>query len=59
MGNSYSFTTARYTYVSKFTVKLLEEGFDLQGHLLALRRYHFMEIADWADSFITSLWNHV
>ncbi|XP_008457080.2 uncharacterized protein LOC103496848 [Cucumis melo] len=48
----------QYTYVSKLTVKLLDEGFDLRGHLLALRRYHFMEMADWADSFITSLWNH-
>ncbi|XP_038891620.1 gamma-tubulin complex component 6 isoform X2 [Benincasa hispida] len=48
----------QYTYVSKLTVKLLDEGFDLQGHLHALRRYHFMELADWADSFITSLWNH-
>lgn len=50
---------ARYKYVSNFTIKLLEEGFDLQGHLLSLRHYHFMELADWADSFITSLWNHV
>jgi gamma-tubulin complex component 6 len=33
-------------------MKLLEEGFDLCAHLLALRRYHFMEISDWADSFI-------
>ncbi|XP_022995328.1 uncharacterized protein LOC111490907 isoform X1 [Cucurbita maxima] len=48
----------QYTYVSKLTIKLLDEGFDLQEHLLALRRYHFMELADWADSFITSLWNH-
>ncbi|XP_022153772.1 uncharacterized protein LOC111021210 isoform X2 [Momordica charantia] len=48
----------QYTYVSKLTIKLLDEGFDLRGHLLALRRYHFMELADWADSFITSLWNH-
>lgn len=48
----------QYTYVSKLTVKLLDEGFDLRGHLLALRRYHFMELADWADSFVTSLWNH-
>ncbi|KAF8396319.1 hypothetical protein HHK36_017934 [Tetracentron sinense] len=48
----------RYKYVSKFTIKLLEEGFDLREHLLALRRYHFMELADWADLFIMSLWNH-
>lgn len=50
---------ARYKYVSKLTIKLLEEGFDLQEHLLALRRYHFMELADWADLFIMSLWHHV
>ncbi|KAK9755791.1 hypothetical protein RND81_01G051000 [Saponaria officinalis] len=42
----------QYQYVSK----LLEGGFDLQEHFLALRRYHFMEIADWADLFITTLW---
>ncbi|GMP91834.1 hypothetical protein CsSME_00042339 [Camellia sinensis var. sinensis] len=47
-----------YRYVSKLTIKLLEEGFDLQEHLLALRRYHFMELADWADLFIMSLWHH-
>ncbi|KAL6652212.1 hypothetical protein ACP70R_011137 [Stipagrostis hirtigluma subsp. patula] len=39
-----------------FTMKLLEEGFDLCGHLLSLRRYHFMELADWADSFIVSIY---
>lgn len=50
---------ARYRYVSKLTIKVLEEGFDLQGQLLALRRYHFMELADWADLFIMSLWHHV
>ncbi|KAL5999354.1 hypothetical protein ACLOJK_040814 [Asimina triloba] len=49
---------ARYKYVSGFTINLLEEGFDLRGHLLALRRYHLMELADWADSFIMSLWYH-
>ncbi|CAN6691923.1 unnamed protein product [Malus baccata var. baccata] len=48
----------QYKYVSKLTIKLLEEGFDLQEHLLALRRYHFMELADWADLFIMSLWHH-
>uniref|UniRef100_A0A5B7BZ58 Gamma-tubulin complex component 6 n=1 Tax=Davidia involucrata TaxID=16924 RepID=A0A5B7BZ58_DAVIN len=48
----------QYRYVSKLTIKLLEEGFDLQEHLLALRRYHFMEFADWADLFIMSLWHH-
>ncbi|GAV74870.1 Spc97_Spc98 domain-containing protein [Cephalotus follicularis] len=48
----------QYKYISKLTIKLLEEGFDLQTHLLALRRYHFMEVADWADLFILSLWNH-
>ncbi|XP_042511302.1 uncharacterized protein LOC122086510 isoform X3 [Macadamia integrifolia] len=48
----------QYKYVSSFTIKLLEEGFDLQEHLLALRRYHFMELADWADLFIVSLWHH-
>ncbi|XP_022731919.1 uncharacterized protein LOC111286290 isoform X3 [Durio zibethinus] len=48
----------QYNYVSKLTIKLLEEGFDLQEHLLALRRYHFMELADWADLFIVSLSHH-
>nr|XP_043613842.1 uncharacterized protein LOC122585783 [Erigeron canadensis] len=48
----------QYMYVSKLTIKLLEEGFSLQEHLLALRRYHMMESADWADLFIVSLWHH-
>ncbi|XAR59611.1 hypothetical protein NMG60_11015508 [Bertholletia excelsa] len=48
----------QYSYVSKLTIKLLEEGFDLQEHLMALRRYHFMELADWADLFIISLSHH-
>ncbi|GJT28947.1 gamma-tubulin complex component 6 isoform X2 [Tanacetum coccineum] len=48
----------QYKYVSKLTIKLLEEGFSLQEHLLALRRYHMMESADWADLFIVSLWQH-
>ncbi|KAK9755780.1 hypothetical protein RND81_01G050100 [Saponaria officinalis] len=48
----------QYQYVSRFCIKLLEGGFDLQEHFLALRRYHFMEIADWADLFITTLWRH-
>ncbi|XP_074351166.1 uncharacterized protein LOC141690318 isoform X2 [Apium graveolens] len=48
----------QYRYVSKLTIKVLEEGFDLQGQLLALRRYHFMELADWADLFVMSLWHH-
>ncbi|XP_038986938.1 uncharacterized protein LOC103722329 isoform X2 [Phoenix dactylifera] len=47
----------QYKYVSNFTLKLLDEGFDLHEHLLALRRYHFMELADWADSFLMSLRN--
>ncbi|PUZ48491.1 hypothetical protein GQ55_7G248700 [Panicum hallii var. hallii] len=47
----------QYKYVSSFTIKLLEEGFDLYAHLLALRRYHFMELADWADSFICSIYH--
>ncbi|KAJ1272451.1 hypothetical protein BS78_06G202500 [Paspalum vaginatum] len=47
----------QYKYVSSFTMKLLEEGFDLCAHLLALRRYHFMELADWADSFILSIYH--
>ncbi|KAG2574069.1 hypothetical protein PVAP13_7KG325200 [Panicum virgatum] len=47
----------QYKYVSSFTMKLLEEGFDLYAHLLALRRYHFMELADWADSFIFSIYH--
>lgn len=48
----------QYNYVSRLTIKMLEEGFNLQEHLLALRRYHFMELGDWADLFILSLWNH-
>ncbi|KAI3737167.1 hypothetical protein L2E82_27162 [Cichorium intybus] len=48
----------QYIYVSKLTIKLLEEGFSLQEHLLALRRYHMMESADWADLFTVSLWQH-
>ncbi|KAL2945571.1 Gamma-tubulin complex component 6 [Bienertia sinuspersici] len=42
----------------QLSIKLLEGGFDLQEHFYALRRYHFMEIADWADLFVTSLWHH-
>lgn len=49
----------RYNYVSKLAINVLEEAFKLQEHLLALRRYHFMELADWADLFILSLWHHV
>ncbi|XP_057450371.1 uncharacterized protein LOC130741457 isoform X2 [Lotus japonicus] len=48
----------QYNYVSKLTINVLEEAFKLQEHLLALRRYHFMELADWADLFILSLWHH-
>ncbi|PKI40306.1 hypothetical protein CRG98_039331, partial [Punica granatum] len=48
----------QYKYVSKLTIKLLDDGFDLRQHLLTLRRYHFMEVADWADLFIMSLWHH-
>ncbi|KAI3707444.1 hypothetical protein L6452_25973 [Arctium lappa] len=48
----------QYIYVSKLTIKLLEEGFSLQEHLLSLRRYHMMESADWADLFIVSLRHH-
>ncbi|KAG8388874.1 hypothetical protein BUALT_Bualt02G0170400 [Buddleja alternifolia] len=47
----------QYTYISKLTIKLLIEGFKLQEHLQALRCYHFMELADWADLFIMSLWS--
>lgn len=45
----------QYKYISCFTIKLLEEGFNLQEHLLALRRYHFMEMSDWVDSFVILL----
>ncbi|XP_059063441.1 uncharacterized protein LOC131067952 isoform X4 [Cryptomeria japonica] len=48
----------QYQCISDFTVKLLEEGFGFQKHLLALRRYFFMEVADWADGFVTSLCQH-
>ncbi|KAJ1698349.1 hypothetical protein LUZ63_006861 [Rhynchospora breviuscula] len=47
----------QYEYVSSFTIKLLKEGFDLGDHFLALRRYHFMEMADWADHLVASLFN--
>ncbi|KAJ3696133.1 hypothetical protein LUZ60_001510 [Juncus effusus] len=47
----------QYKYVSNFTIKLLVEGFDLHEHFLSLRRYHFMEISDWADSLIASLFH--
>ncbi|KAK4419711.1 Gamma-tubulin complex component 2 [Sesamum alatum] len=46
----------QYKYLSKLTIKLLIEGYKLQEHLRALRCYHFMELADWADLFIMSLW---
>ncbi|XP_027360926.1 uncharacterized protein LOC113869026 [Abrus precatorius] len=48
----------QYNYVSKLAINVLEEVFKLREHLLALRRYHFMELADWADLFILSLWHH-
>ncbi|KAJ0241640.1 Spc97 / Spc98 family of spindle pole body [Hirschfeldia incana] len=48
----------QYNFVSKLAIKLLEEGFGLKEHLLALRRYHFMELGDWADVFVVSLWHH-
>lgn len=48
----------QYRCISKFTVKLLEEGFGFQKHLLGLRRYFFMEVADWADGFLMSLCQH-
>ncbi|CAN8268346.1 unnamed protein product [Cochlearia groenlandica] len=48
----------QYNFVSKLAIKLLEEGFGLREHLLALRRYHFMELSDWADVFVASLWHH-
>ncbi|KAI3450111.1 hypothetical protein Pfo_006776 [Paulownia fortunei] len=47
----------QYTYLSKLTIKLLIEGFKLQEHLQSLRCYYFMELADWADLFIMSLWH--
>ncbi|KAI4368676.1 hypothetical protein MLD38_017208 [Melastoma candidum] len=45
-----------YKFVSTVTIKLLLEGFHLQEHLISLRGFHFLEVADWADMFITSLW---
>ncbi|XP_031475147.1 uncharacterized protein LOC116247245 isoform X2 [Nymphaea colorata] len=48
----------QYKYISSFSVRLLEEGFNLHENLLALRRYHFMEAADWADMFVNSLSQH-
>ncbi|KAK4785073.1 hypothetical protein SAY86_001762 [Trapa natans] len=37
---------SRYKYVSKFTIKLFEDRFDLQEHLLTLQHYHFMRVAN-------------
>ncbi|GAB2234921.1 hypothetical protein Droror1_Dr00004192 [Drosera rotundifolia] len=48
----------QYNYVSRLTIELLEKGFYLQEHFLALRRYYLMEKADWADMFVMSLWHH-
>ncbi|KAH9322978.1 hypothetical protein KI387_017617, partial [Taxus chinensis] len=48
----------QYRCISDFTVKLLAEGFGFKKHLLALRRYFFMEVADWADGFVISLCQH-
>ncbi|CAN0923345.1 Gamma-tubulin complex component 6 [Linum grandiflorum] len=48
----------QYKYVSKLVIKLLEEGFDLRVHLQAMRRYFFMESADWADLFLLSIQDH-
>lgn len=57
--SNFSLIQNRYKYVSSFTIKLLKEGFDLGDHFLALRRYHFMETADWADNLVASLFNQV
>lgn len=54
-----SLTQLSYKYLSKLTIKLLIEGFKLQEHLQSLRCYHFMEMGDWADLFIMSLWQRV
>ncbi|KAL0713787.1 hypothetical protein Bca4012_020765 [Brassica carinata] len=51
-------SSVSFSMISKLAIKLLEEGFGLQEHPLALRRYHFMELADWADVFVVSLWHH-
>ncbi|XP_075093249.1 uncharacterized protein LOC107803639 isoform X2 [Nicotiana tabacum] len=48
----------QYKYLSKLTIQLLDKGFSLHEHLLALRRYHFMELADWAHLFVSSLQHH-
>ncbi|KAL6502280.1 hypothetical protein OROHE_024708 [Orobanche hederae] len=47
----------QYKYLSKLTINLLIEGFKLQEHLQSLRCYYFMELADWANLFIISLWH--
>ncbi|XP_024537724.1 uncharacterized protein LOC9638353 isoform X1 [Selaginella moellendorffii] len=48
----------QYRLVSVFTVRLLQDHLHLQDHYLALRRYYFMEVGDWADNFITALCSH-
>ena len=44
--NLHFLTYKRYKYVNDFAIMLLKEGFDLHEHLVAMRRYHFMEQAD-------------
>jgi hypothetical protein len=38
---------------------MLHEVFGLQEHFVALRRYFFMERGDWADMFVSALYDHV
>lgn len=59
MASHFFLDIARYKYLSKLTIQLLDKGFSLHEHLLALRRYHFMELADWAHLFVSSLQHHV
>lgn len=56
---SINLTELRYKSVSFYTVKVLEEVLRLRDHYVALRRYFFMETADWADNFVAALCDHV
>ncbi|KAL6564917.1 hypothetical protein OROMI_016367 [Orobanche minor] len=57
VSNNFGSRYLEYKYLSKLTINLLIEGFKLQEHLQSLRCYYFMELADWANLFIISLWH--
>ncbi|KAL6516397.1 hypothetical protein OROGR_019702 [Orobanche gracilis] len=57
VSNNFGSRYLEYKYLSKLTINLLIEGFKLQEHFQSLRCYYFMELADWANLFIISLWH--